>query len=77
MLNACGRSGALVSRLLFTALGLGAYYLLVSLAVLDAVLLARRTVDQPLLRLAGWLLSLVGLTTLGRHGRAAASRPAR
>ena len=44
VLNACGRSGALVSRLLFTGLGLGAYYLLVSLAALDAVLLARRPV---------------------------------
>ncbi|MGO8688544.1 MAG: DNA translocase FtsK 4TM domain-containing protein [Thermoguttaceae bacterium] len=64
VLNACGRSGALVSRLLFTALGLGAYYLLVSLAALDAVLLARRPVGQPLLRLTGWLLSLVGFTTL-------------
>ena len=28
VLNACGRSGAFVSRCLFTALGLGAYYLL-------------------------------------------------
>ncbi len=64
VLNACGRSGALVSRLLFTALGLGAYYLLVSLAALDAVLLTRRTVGQPLLRLVGWLLSLVGFTAL-------------
>ena len=49
---------------MFTALGLGAYYLLVSLAALDAVLLARRPVGQPLLRLTGWLLSLVGFTTL-------------
>jgi S-DNA-T family DNA segregation ATPase FtsK/SpoIIIE len=64
VLNACGRSGALVSRLLLSALGLGAYYLLISLAALDAVLLSRRPVGQPLLRLAGWLLSLVGFTTL-------------
>ena len=63
-LNACGRSGALVSRALLTAFGLGAYYLLVSLGVLDAVLLARRTVGQPILRLAGWLMSLVGFCTL-------------
>ncbi|MBN2477628.1 MAG: DNA translocase FtsK [Pirellulales bacterium] len=63
-LNICGRSGALVSRLVLTGLGLGAYYLLVSLALLDAVLLARRSIDQPALRAAGWLLSLVGITTL-------------
>jgi S-DNA-T family DNA segregation ATPase FtsK/SpoIIIE len=64
VLNACGRSGALASRVLFTALGLGAYYLLASLAVLDAVLLTRRTVNQPILRTVGWLLSLVGFSTL-------------
>ncbi len=62
--NVCGRSGATVSMLLLSALGLGAYYLLVSLAVLDSVLLARRTVGEPLLRAVGWLLSLVGVTTL-------------
>ena len=64
VMNACGRSGALVSRLLFSGLGLGAYYLLVSLGVLDAVLLARRPVGQPVLRVAGWMLSLVGFCTL-------------
>ena len=31
VLNVCGRSGAFVSRYLFTALGLGAYYLVFSL----------------------------------------------
>ena len=64
VMNACGRSGALVSRLLFSGLGLGAYYLLVSLGALDAVMLARRPVGQPVLRIAGWLLSLVGFCTL-------------
>ena len=63
-LNICGRSGALVSRVLFDALGLGAFYLLFSVAVVDSLLLARREIDQPLLRFAGWLLSLVGVTTL-------------
>ncbi len=62
--NLCGRSGAVTSTLLFSALGIGAYYLLVSVAVLDAILLARRRVTIPFLRLAGWLLSLVGLCTL-------------
>jgi S-DNA-T family DNA segregation ATPase FtsK/SpoIIIE len=63
-LNACGRSGALVSNLLFTTIGLGAYYLLFSLALLDAALLTRRTISDPILRVVGWLLSLVGFSTL-------------
>src|SRR5580692_11495680 len=63
VLNVCGRSGAFVSRYLFTALGLGAYYLVFSLGVLDAMLLARRPLAQPLTRLCGWLISLAGLTT--------------
>ncbi len=63
-LNVCGRSGALVSRLLFSGLGLGAFYLLLSLAVVDSLLLARRRITEPVMRLAGWLLSLVGVATL-------------
>lgn len=59
--NFCGRSGAWVTRWLLEGLGLGAWYLLVSLAVLDATLLARRPVSQPMLRLAGWLVSLAGV----------------
>ena len=43
-LNLCGRSGAAVSRVMFEAFGAGAYYVLVSLLVFDAVLLARRGV---------------------------------
>ena len=63
--NVCGRAGALVGSLLLTAFGLAAYYLVVSLAVVAAVLLARRPVGDPLVRLVGWLLSLVGLSALG------------
>ncbi|MBN2216080.1 MAG: DNA translocase FtsK, partial [Pirellulales bacterium] len=63
-LNVCGRSGALVSSWLFTGLGLGAYYLLISLAVLDSLLLARRRIDEPVVRFCGWLMSLVGVATL-------------
>ena len=63
VLNVCGRSGAFVSRYLFSALGLGAYYLVFSLGVLDAMLLARRPLTQPITRLCGWLISLAGLTT--------------
>ena len=62
--NMCGYWGALVSRLMFEAFGLGAYYLLVSLATFDAVLLLHRNVTQPWLRAGGWLLSMIGFTTL-------------
>ncbi len=62
--NVCGRYGALVSSVLLTAFGLGAHYLVVSLAVLVSVLLARRPVGQPLLRTVGWLLSLAGFSAL-------------
>ena len=62
--NACGRSGAMVAELLLEGIGLGAYFLIASLAVLDAVLLARRKVTEPVLRLAGWGIALLGLTTL-------------
>ena len=62
--NMCGHWGAVASRLLLEGLGLGAYYLLVSLAALDVVLLTRREVSQPWLRAGGWLLSLSGVATL-------------
>jgi S-DNA-T family DNA segregation ATPase FtsK/SpoIIIE len=61
--NVCGYWGAVGSRLLFEAVGLGAYYLLASLAVFDAVLLTRRQVGQPWLRAGGWFLSMLGVTT--------------
>jgi len=62
--NACGRSGAVIGSLLFHGIGLGAYYLVFSLAVLDALLLTRKPIVDPLLRLFGWLLSLAGFTAL-------------
>jgi S-DNA-T family DNA segregation ATPase FtsK/SpoIIIE len=62
--NVCGRSGAVASAVLFNGLGAGAYYLIFSLMVLDSVLLTRRPVGQPLLRLVGWLLSLTGVCAL-------------
>jgi len=62
--NVCGYWGAVVSWLLLDGLGLGAYYVLASLAVLDSLLLARRPISEPLLRAAGWLLSLAGFCIL-------------
>ncbi len=64
--NLCGQSGALVSHAMFTAVGLGAYFVLGSLGFLTAVLLARHEITDLLLRLAGWLLALVGISTLAQ-----------
>ena len=62
--NACGRFGAWSAHLLLAGLGVGAYYLVLSLGVLDGLLLMRRPIDQPVIRTIGWLMSLAGLTTL-------------
>jgi DNA segregation ATPase FtsK/SpoIIIE, S-DNA-T family len=62
--NACGRLGAWVAAQLFAGFGIGAYYLVASLAVLDFALLGRRKIEQPVLRLVGWGLSLIALATL-------------
>jgi S-DNA-T family DNA segregation ATPase FtsK/SpoIIIE len=62
--NACGYFGALTADLLLSGLGMGAYYLVASLALLDFALLRRQAVDAPVLRGLGWIVSLIGLTTL-------------
>lgn len=62
--NGCGTWGAYAADLLFTALGLCAYYLLISLAVLDYHLLRRREIDTPVVRAIGWMGSLVGLAAI-------------
>ncbi|MFO7907043.1 MAG: DNA translocase FtsK 4TM domain-containing protein, partial [Pirellulaceae bacterium] len=60
--NVCGPLGALVANVMFTGVGVGAYYLAMSLAVLDALLLMRRHIDAPVIRAIGWAASLIGLT---------------
>jgi len=62
--NICGRGGAWLADRLLRALGIGAYYLVLSLAVLDGVLLMRRRIPQPAIRVFGWIVSLAGLSTL-------------
>jgi DNA segregation ATPase FtsK/SpoIIIE, S-DNA-T family len=62
--NACGRAGAMTSHYLFESMGIGAYYLAGSLAVLTFFLLRRRQIDQPIIRTLGWAISVAGLTTL-------------
>ena len=62
--NACGRLGAWAAHLSLSALGLGAFYFVVSAAVLDFVLLRRKPIGEPTLRLIGWALSLASFATL-------------
>jgi len=62
--NACGRSGAMAAEFLLQGLGIGAFYLVGSMAVLDAWLLSRRPVSQAGLRVTGWAMSLVAGCTL-------------
>ena len=62
--NACGLSGATAASFLFDSFGLGAFYLIGSLAVLDLLLLARREIDEPVLRTIGWGVSLIGVTAV-------------
>src|SRR5262245_41305904 len=62
--NACGTAGAITAHYLYESLGLAAYYLFLSLAVLTSLLLLRRNIDQPIIRTVGWIVSLIGLATL-------------
>ena len=62
--NACGWSGAFAADILLNGFGCGAYFVVLSLAVLDVMLLRRQEIDMPRLRLLGWGTSLVGFVTL-------------
>src|SRR5262249_55511 len=62
--NWCGHWGAFAADALFSWLGVGAYYLVVSLGVLDFQLLRRREIDSPALRMLGWIASLAGVTAI-------------
>jgi S-DNA-T family DNA segregation ATPase FtsK/SpoIIIE len=62
--NACGWLGAWAAHLTLAALGLGAYYFLLSAVVLDFLLLRRKPIGEPTLRVMGWALSLVAFATL-------------
>ena len=62
--NVCGIWGAMSADALFTWLGLGAYYFVLSLAIVDFQLLRRSEIDMPALRSLGWIASLLGATTI-------------
>ena len=62
--NSCGPIGAYVSHLLLESVGVGAFYLVASLATMAIVLLWKRSIDQPVLRALGWAASLLAISTL-------------
>jgi hypothetical protein len=62
--NACGRGGAMVAHKLYESLGVVAWYAWGSLALATALLAWRSRVNQPAIRFAGWLLTLVALAAL-------------
>ncbi len=62
--NACGPIGAYITHFMFESIGLGAYYLVLSLGVLAFTLLWRKGIDQPVLRAIGWVASLVAICAL-------------
>ncbi|MFM7073041.1 MAG: DNA translocase FtsK 4TM domain-containing protein, partial [Planctomycetota bacterium] len=62
--NSCGRWGALAADLLLTGVGAGAYYAVGSILVLSGFLFLRAGLEGPLFRFAGWLGSLVGVSSL-------------
>ncbi|MEN0109226.1 MAG: DNA translocase FtsK 4TM domain-containing protein [Planctomycetota bacterium] len=62
--NACGAAGAYAAHSLLEMLGVGAYYAVGSLAVVVGVLFSRRSVDLPVMRAAGWTMSLAGVAAI-------------
>src|SRR4051812_16640173 len=62
--NLCGYAGALAADAMFSWFGAAAYYVVLSLAIIDFFLLRRRAIDSPALRMLGWLASLAGIATL-------------
>ncbi len=68
VVNACGWVGAYASNFLLENLGLGAYYLVGSLAVVVYLMVTVRKPDQPILRTVGWSMSLMALCTIASMG---------
>lgn len=62
--NLCGHVGAQVAYACFHTFGLGAYFLLGSVIMIDALVLLRKHFNEPMLRTIGWWLTLVSFCTL-------------
>jgi len=62
--NLCGRGGAVTADLLFASVGLGGYFLVASLGIVGFWMITHRRFTEPVARSVGWMLALVGGTTL-------------
>ena len=62
--NACGHLGAAMSDLLFTTLGIGAFFLVIGIGAVAVALIQRQSLDGMWSKSIGWLLTLFGMTTL-------------
>ncbi len=62
--NACGYWGALTADILYTTLGVGAFFLVMGLGAVAIALIQRQTIQSLWSKTIGWLLALMGLTTL-------------
>jgi len=62
--NACGYWGAVSADLLFTTMGIGAFFLIIGIGAIAMALLQRQSLESIWSRTIGWLLTLVGMTTL-------------
>lgn len=61
--NACGRWGALFADISFTLFGYGGFFITISLGVVSYLVFRGRSIDGFPMRLAGWLVSLIGFTS--------------
>jgi S-DNA-T family DNA segregation ATPase FtsK/SpoIIIE len=62
--NACGRWGAWTADMLLHVLGIGAYYLVIGLIAMEVALFRRQSLSAPWLKTIGWIVSLIGMTSL-------------
>lgn len=62
--NACGYWGALTADVLFTTLGIGAYFLVTGLIAITIAILQNQSMEMLWSKTVGWFLTLVGMTTL-------------
>jgi DNA segregation ATPase FtsK/SpoIIIE, S-DNA-T family len=62
--NACGWSGSTVADILYSTLGIGAFYLVAGLVAVVITLFRSQRIGSPLMRSTGWALSLVGIVSL-------------
>ncbi len=63
--NSCGSIGAWMADMLIHVLGVGAWYLVVGLVALEIALFRQQPVSAPWFKTIGWMLSLLGLATMG------------